>query len=322
MTLLTSFAGLAFCRFLLGAFEAGLFPGVIYYMSLWYPKRVIEGLPTIILAIVLVFILPDSPEKAKFLTEEERSYAIRRLSADAGVAHDNSWSWGQVWSVFTDWKTYVYMVIYLSGTSALQGVTLFLPSIINGLGKWSKITSQLLTTPPYFAAFLGTLFLGWSSDKLLERAFHMVGNNLFTMAGFLILMFVDSSLVGVTYFGAIIVTIGVYANVAVKITWFTNNYGGLTRRAVASAAIVSVGTIGGAIGGQIYYDEPRYFGGNTIAISCMAAQTLCVVILRFVFMYENSRRERLTEEEKAAEIAKYGGVELAGDRHPDFRYTL
>jgi hypothetical protein len=29
--------------------------------------------------------------------------------------------------------------------------------------------------------------------------------------------------------------------------------GGLTRRAVASAAIVSVGTIGGAIGGQIYY---------------------------------------------------------------------
>ncbi|RUS14958.1 major facilitator superfamily domain-containing protein [Jimgerdemannia flammicorona] len=378
MSLLTSFAGLAVCRFLLGAFEAGLFPGIIYYMSLWYPKReqarrlgffwsfgslsgafggllafgiqqipadklaswqwlfcygyptsakfsalsVIEGLPTVILAIAVVFILPDSPEKAKFFTEEERDYAIRRLATDAGVAHDNSWSWGQVWSVFTDWKTYAYMIIYLSGTAALQGVTLFLPSIINGLGKWSKVTSQLLTTPPYFAAFLGTLALGWSSDRFLERAFHMVANNIFTMAGFLILMFVDSALVGVTYFGAIIVTVGVYANVAVKITWFNNNYGGLTRRAVASAAIVSVGSIGGAIGGQIYYDAPKYFNGHAIAISCMAAQTVFVVILRFVFAYENSRRERLTEREKAAEIDKYGGTELAGDRHPDFRYTL
>ncbi|KAG1090697.1 hypothetical protein G6F42_019628 [Rhizopus arrhizus] len=35
----TSFAGLAICRFLLGLFEAGFFPGVIYFMSLWYTRK-------------------------------------------------------------------------------------------------------------------------------------------------------------------------------------------------------------------------------------------------------------------------------------------
>lgn len=54
----------------------------------------------------------------------------------------------------------------------------------------------------------------------------------------------------------------------------------------------------------------------------MAAQTVLVILLRVVFKYENSRRDRLTEEEKATEIAKYGGPELVGDRHPDFRYIL
>jgi MFS family permease len=30
---------LLFCRFLLGSFEAGLFPGIIYYTSLWYQRK-------------------------------------------------------------------------------------------------------------------------------------------------------------------------------------------------------------------------------------------------------------------------------------------
>ncbi|CAF1679940.1 unnamed protein product, partial [Adineta ricciae] len=39
MAAVSNFIGLLVCRFLLGAFEAGLFPGVIYFMSLWYPRK-------------------------------------------------------------------------------------------------------------------------------------------------------------------------------------------------------------------------------------------------------------------------------------------
>ncbi|RUS15172.1 major facilitator superfamily domain-containing protein [Endogone sp. FLAS-F59071] len=315
MPLIVNFAGLAVCRFLLGSFEAGLFPGVIYYMSIWYPRReqarrlgffwsfsslagafggilafgiqqipadklaswqwlfLIEGLPTMVFAIATIFLLPDSPEKAKFLNEEEREYEIRRLAADAGSSNDHSWAWAQVWSVFTDWKTYAYMIIYLTGTSALS-------SRLHLISLLSSSPSHLAGAP---IDFLIVLFI-WleTTYKALKK-----------------------------------ILLNVHALLNPSLT-----SGGLTRRAVASAAIVSIGTIGGAIGGQIYYDPPRYFGGNTIAISCMAVQTVLVMLLRVVFKYENSRRDRLTEAEKAAEVAKYGGPELAGDRHPDFRYIL
>lgn len=55
------------------------------------------------------------------------------------------------------------MCIYILGTVALQGVTLFLPSIIANMGTWSKPVAQALTVPPYFLAFLGTVAISWSS---------------------------------------------------------------------------------------------------------------------------------------------------------------
>ena len=54
--------------------------------------------------------------------------------------NDHSFSWSQVWSVFTDWKTYAYGTIYISGTIALQGITLFLPTLIDGMGQWTPRT--------------------------------------------------------------------------------------------------------------------------------------------------------------------------------------
>ncbi|KAI8390043.1 major facilitator superfamily domain-containing protein [Blakeslea trispora] len=360
----TSFAGVAVCRFFLGLFEAGFFPGVIYFMSLWYTRQeygrrigffwsfsslagafggliaygisqiendtlktwqwlfIIEGVPTVLLSIFSAWYLPNKPETAKFLTNEERELAVTRLATDAGASDDHSWSWAQVASVFTDWKTYMYMAIYITGTSALQGVTLFLPSIVAGMGAWSRPVAQALTVPPYFFAFLATVAVGWSSDKFFERAYHMIGINCIGLLGFLLLMFLPSENVAGNYISACLVTISVYTNVAVKVAWFNNNYGGLTRRAVASAAIVSVGTIGGAIGGQIYFDGPKYFVGNTIAFSCIAVQTVLVIVLRLLLARENKRRSKLSEEQRELEIHKYGGMDLVGDRHYSFKYVL
>jgi MFS family permease len=39
MAAVRSSSTLLLCRFFLGSFEAGLFPGIIYYTSLWYRRR-------------------------------------------------------------------------------------------------------------------------------------------------------------------------------------------------------------------------------------------------------------------------------------------
>ncbi|KAI9484448.1 major facilitator superfamily domain-containing protein [Zychaea mexicana] len=359
MAAVKDFAGLLVCRLMLGILEAGFFPGVLFFLSIWYKRReygrrvsyfwsfsslagafggliaygiakipthilntlfIIEGAPSVVLALFAAWYLPNNPETAKFLSTDERELEVSRLATDQGPANDHSWSWPRAVSVFTDYKTYTFMFIYITGTSALQGVTLFLPSIISGMGQWDRAASQALTTPPYFLAFILTNVAGWSSDRFFDRAYHMVGINLIGMAGFLMLMFIPEGQVGVRYFAACVCTVAVYANVPVKVAWFNNNFAGLTRRALASAAIVAIGTIGGAIGGQIYFDEPLYFGGNTIAFCCLGAQTIADLGLRFMLARENKRRDKLTQEQKEYEIFKHGGEELAGDRHPDFRY--
>ncbi|CAF3106287.1 unnamed protein product [Rotaria sp. Silwood2] len=359
-------AGLLVCRFLLGTFEAGLFPGLIYFMSLWYPRKeqairlgffwsfsalagafggllafgigqiksstlstwqlifIIEGIPTIIVAICCFFFLPDSPEHARFLSNKEREIEIRRMSNDAGASINHSFAWSQVWSVFTDWKIYIYSIIYITGTIPLQAVTLFLPSIIKSMGKWTIVQTQLMTIPPYITAFIAILIVSRSSDYFVERSFHLIFVNLFSMCGLLLLMFIEQHRVNILYMSVIFLTAGTYANVSVKVAWFNNNFASLTRRAVASAVIVSIGSIGGAISGQIYQDKqkPRYFLGNTIAFGCVALQTILIIILRLVFIYINRRRQILNDDQKQQQIERYGGNELIGDRHPEFRYTL
>ena len=88
--------------------------------------------------------------------------------------------------------------------------------------------------------------------------------------------------------------------------------------------IVSVGTLGGVVAGQLYQadQKPRYLLGNAIAFTFVALQTILVVILRFVFVLINRQRSRMNAEEIQKEVERHGGHELAGDRHPEFRYTL
>ncbi|KAI9300252.1 major facilitator superfamily domain-containing protein [Cunninghamella echinulata] len=327
----TSAVGIIIGRFFLGLFESGAFGGLIAYgisqiptdkLGTWQWLFIIEGVPSVILAVWAGWWLPNDPESAKFLTEEERAVAVGRLANDSGPSNDHSFAWPQVVSVFVDWKAYAFALIYISGTTALQGVTLFLPSIVNNIGHWSKAESQALTTPPYFLAFIATLAIGWSSDRYFERAYHMIFINVFAMVGFLLLMLVDHSLLGVHYFAACLVTMTVYANVAVKVAWFNNNFAGLTKKAVASAFIISIGTIGGAIGGQIYRDPPTYFQGNLISLCMVAVQTVLCIAVRYALARENKRRENMTDEMKEYEVHKHGGIDLVGDRHPDFRYVL
>lgn len=86
----------------------------------------LEGLVTVICAIVSFWVIDDFPDTAKFLTEEERTsrtehahqllsilpmstgvWVIRRLQADLKFsAGGESFRWQYLWQCLTDWKTY------------------------------------------------------------------------------------------------------------------------------------------------------------------------------------------------------------------------
>lgn len=69
---------------------------------------ILEGLLTCVVAMGLYWVLPDFPEDAKWLTEEERTYIKARLAADQGnSAAEKSIGVKDVANVFKDFKVFI-----------------------------------------------------------------------------------------------------------------------------------------------------------------------------------------------------------------------
>lgn len=73
----------------------------------WRWIFIIEGLATVVMAIVSKFLIVDWPETARFLDEEERSLLTRRLAMDAGEASMNRLDKRAVKRAFSDIKIYL-----------------------------------------------------------------------------------------------------------------------------------------------------------------------------------------------------------------------
>ncbi|KAH8552660.1 major facilitator superfamily domain-containing protein [Umbelopsis sp. PMI_123] len=360
MAAVTSSTGLLIVRFFLGVTEAGLFPGTIFYLSLWYTRQeqatrvalffgcstiagafggvlaygimqmeglrnlhgwqwifILEGLPTLLLAFAAYFVLPDFPENSKFLNERERELVVRRLKQDAGPATEQHFSWVQFRAAFTDYKVYLHSLVYICGSIPLYSLSLFLPSIISGMG-FTNLTAQAMSAPPYAIACFFTILVAIHADKRRDRGWHIFFPVLVGAIGYLLLIVLKTKGSAAMYVAACITTTGVFAHIPAMLSWFTNNIGGHTKRGVATAFIISIGNVGGAIGGQVYRstDAPFYTTGHAVCLALMCTSLITTLTFKYLLNRENKRRDNLTPEQYLKESQ---GTDLC-DMHPDFRY--
>ncbi|GAA5812716.1 hypothetical protein MFLAVUS_006174 [Mucor flavus] len=361
MAACTNTAGLLAARFFLGITEAGLFPGVIFYLTLWYKRGeqatrvaiffsfstlagafggvlaygimqmdgiqnlhgwqwifIIEAIPTLVLAFVAYLYLPDFPENSKFINEREREIIVHRLKEDAGPSVETHFSWKQFYAAFTDYRVYIHAILYICCSTPLYSLSLFLPSIISEMG-FTSITAQAMSAPPYAIACVFTVVIAMHADKTGERGYHVALPAAIGALGYALLIGLKDKGPAGRYVASIITVVGVFGHVPPMLSWFTNNIGGHTKRGVAIALIISIGNIGGIIGGQMYRadDAPAYVTGNAAALGLMCSVVVISLIFKYFLNKENKRRDNLTEEEFNKEAE---GEDLC-DRHPGFRYT-
>lgn len=307
---------------------AGAFGGVLAYgiaqmegvagLHGWQWIFILEGLPTVLLTVVVYFFLPDFPSTAPFLSTEEKDLAVRRLLIDAGPATETAFSWRQFRAVFVDWKVYMHMITYILNATPLYSLSLFLPSIVQGF-KFNALTTQAMTAPAYIIACLFTILFAFSSDRFRERGIHYAFPTFIGGIGYILLIVTKDSSTVSRYISLTVTASGVFASVPAMLSWFTTNIGGHTKRGVATAAIISFGNIGGAIGGQIYRAEDQlngYVRGHTICAAMMFISSFLIMVMKYLLIRENKRRDNLTPEAYAKEAAK----EEPCDNHPGFRY--
>jgi len=209
-------------RLLLGACEAGFFPGIIFYLTLWFPAVyrarvislfmlaipissiigspisgillslmgwglegwqwlfIIDGVPSILVGIGVLFYLTDFPRQARWLRNDEIAWL-------EGVQETEKRNKERVEHLsllraLTDSRILLCAVVYFCLNAASYGVAFFLPTIIKGFGVSDAQTGFLAALPFVFGA-IGMVLLGRHSDRTMERKGHVAVALLMAAAG-------------------------------------------------------------------------------------------------------------------------------------------
>ena len=202
-----NFGGLAAIRFLMGFVECAIVPGCSLIVSVFYVKNeiphrtaivfvfmssVINGalsalastfgnqIPTwkyifiligsvsFVWSIFVVWFLPDSPINAKFLTDKEKYYAVKRVSENKTGVNNDEWKWDQVREGFLDVRMYIVMLFNFGINIPNGGLSAYSSIIIHNLG-FSSVKSSLMGIPTGVIASIATVFFSWCASRWKNR---------------------------------------------------------------------------------------------------------------------------------------------------------
>ncbi|NIE62817.1 MFS transporter [Burkholderia sp. Ax-1719] len=235
-------------RFLLGLAEAGLFPGVILYLTYWFPSErrgkiialFMTGIP---ISGVLggplsgwilhsmsganglsgwqwLFLLEAIPSLVlgvvvilkldKGIEQAKWLTDAEKRTLSANIAADASATTSHTFKDgFTRPMVWVLSAIYLFFIMGLYGVGFWLPTLIKGSGVKDPLTIGMLTTLPYAAAAVAMIVVGRSSDARRERRWHVAVPGVIGTVGWVVAVAAGSGNVTLAMIGLTIATMGV-----------------------------------------------------------------------------------------------------------------
>lgn len=298
------------CGALAGAFGGLISTGVAHIKSGAFDAAnqfrvlfLIEGIPSVVLAICVFFFLPSRPQTSRYLNENERTLALTRLNADSLNEGNNGIEWAGVKRALLDWKTYVIAIMYSAMNLGLGSVSGFLPTIVQGLG-YSGADAQLYTVPPYAVAFVFMLILASISDRLKTRGIPSACVFLVGIVGWSILLGVDpgsahhkasAAHLHLRYFGVICVVVAGYALIPIAISWQSNNTGSQSQRAVSLGMLNTVGQCLSVLASYSFptAQGPKFTKGIALNVAFQSLGFLIAIGMTLYYRWENRRRDRI-----------------------------
>ena len=295
-------------RFLLGVAEAGFFPGMIFYITLWFPESyrarfialfytavplafviggplssvilpmegiaglhgwqwlfVIEGLPACLSAFLVWKVLPDAPAHASFLTEEEKAFIAKRLTAEERAEHSNPWL------ALRDPRVVVLGIAGFGIGVGEYGVQLWLPQIVRAMGFTNAETGFVIAVPFAISA-IALIVWGRLSDRAHERYWFVALPLFLAAAGLTTASIAQSHAIGLLAITAAV--IGIIGVVGPFWTLPSSFLGG-TASAASIGLVRTIGSFGGFVGPVIVGFLRESTGGFAAPIAALA---LCMML--------------------------------------------
>ncbi|KAJ5989659.1 hypothetical protein N7481_004869 [Penicillium waksmanii] len=147
----------------LGTPVFGIFGGLLGYalgnthteVASWRLLYIVFGSVTALWGIFFAYAFPASPEKASFLSEEDRVMSILS-SHSIGHSVQLKWKWSQVKEAFSDLKTYIFFIIGIFNTIPAGSLSNFSSILLQGFG-FTAVQTQLIGIPSHIVQIVSIL---------------------------------------------------------------------------------------------------------------------------------------------------------------------
>lgn len=303
---------------------SGAFGGLLAYAILhmdgvagvagWRWVYIIEGLFSIIVAVLVWFGLPNEPSKGYFLSARQKEIMEQRAYQRAAYMGSEDFDWAEVKIALKDPKVYLSGLIQFCQDILLYGFSTFLPSIIKEMG-FGTYETQYLTVPVYAVGGLAFVSLAFLSDRYQLRAPFLLFANLFGIVGYVLLLCTSLS-AGVRFFACFLCAVAVYTGPGLNLTWLNVNTAPHYRRATSIGLQQTIGNTAGIVAGQIYRKAPYLLGnGFSLGAICLS-QLLIIGKMLYIRSCTKQKDSVATGEIEDNRKVKTGDWEL------DFRYHL
>ena len=134
----------------------------------WKVLFVLLGGLTVVLGLAVLFFLPDSVRSARFLSDDDRLLAVRRVKSNQTGVGSKKHQWYQVKEALLDPLTWLYCLYALAVNIFNGAVTSFFSILIKALG-FNGLDSLLLSAPGGAVLFIGVISLMALGDRFKKR---------------------------------------------------------------------------------------------------------------------------------------------------------
>jgi D-galactonate transporter len=306
-------------RVLLGFAEAGFFPGIILYLTYWFPARrrarvvawfmaaspltgvfgnpisgaimqwmdslaglhgwqwvfLLEGMPAVLLGIVVLLYLTDRPELARWLAPAERLWLTAEIECEQRDQRQPRTL--RLSQALTDGRVWLLILLYFTVAAGSNAFGSYLPKLVEDRypGR-DKVTIGLLCALPNLCAVVGMVLNGMHSDRTGERRRHVAVPAFLAAAGWTLAAltftpWLDSPLL--TLLALALIQTGTMSMLPTFWTLPTAFLGGIGA-AGGIALINSVGNLGGFAGPNIVGQLKTHTGGFAPGLLAIAVVML------------------------------------------------
>lgn len=299
-------------RFLLGAAEAGFFPGIIYYLARWFPGDMRARMVAGFMAAVPLSGIVGSPLsglvlgmngiaglagwKWLFLIEGlpavVMAFAVLAVLPDgpddarwlddgeralvhARLAREPAPEHEDLWPALKDGRVWTLVIPYFGIVIALYGINFWLPQIVKGMG-FTDLETGFLVAIPYVAGAIGMFVWGRRSDRNNERIAHFAIPALVAAAGFVGAAVLPGNLA--VFLALTVAVLGVYASFGPF--WSVPSMFLQGAAAAGGIALInSLGNLGGFVGPYMIGWVKQRTGSYDAAMGVLAAVAVVAAIV-------------------------------------------